>query len=361
MTHAFKIRYANILVGGLVLLVLLLLVVGTILIGNKKHWFENPYTIEGKLPFRRTLGLTEGTSVNLMDANVGEVSAIHYHTNGQVMITLTINALFKPFIRTNAIGIVRKEFGVVGEQRIFLQQEEVGATYADIADLPPMRIEPDVDVISTLIAAANEVSSQLPQLVSDGRSTVSNVMALTSQLSDPRDGIQPLVRESTAVLGEVHSILKTVQTGDGSIAKLLNDPKFSADLHRVVSSLSQTMEEVRNTLKRVQDLSRGVDPLLEESTRAITSIQAVIKESKPLLQNTTRSMERVPAALSSANRALEPVPNTLWELNAMLEELNLLLRGLQKNWLLRGGVEKAKACEADKAAPDVGGHSLLIP
>ena len=144
------------------------------------------------------------------------------------------------------------------------------------------------------------------------------------------------------------------------MAQLLNDPKFSGDLHLVVTHLSRTMEEIQNTLKRVQDISREVDPLLAESTKTVTSIQEILRDSKPLLKSTADSMEKVPPVLSSANRALEPVPNTLWELNAMLEELNLLLRGLQRNWLLEGGVKEAQESEAQKKS-EAGQRSLLIP
>lgn len=358
MTHAFKVRYANILVGGLVLLVLTVLVVGTIFIGSRKHWFQNPYTIQGNLPFRRTLGLKEGTPVCLMDANVGAVSKINYHTNGQAVITMTINAIFKPFIRTNAVGIVRKEFGVVGEQSIFLEQEEVGPTYADFEKLPPMKIDPDIDIVATLIAAAEEISKQLPDLVADGRTTVSNVMTLTGQLSDPKDGVKPLVVESTALLKDIRQILQNVQAGDGVAAKVLNDPKFSADVHQVVTELSATMKEVQATLRKVQKLSDSVDPILVESQTTVKSINTILQDSQPLVKSAAESMEKVPSVLSGANKALTPVPNTLWELNSMLEELNLLLRGLQRNWLLEGGVEEAK--EDDKASRKKS-ETLLIP
>jgi phospholipid/cholesterol/gamma-HCH transport system substrate-binding protein len=349
MTHTFKIRYANVLVGSLVLLVLALLVVATIFIGAKKQWFKNPFTIEAELPFRRSLGLKQGTSVFLMDSVAGEVSALHYHHDGHITATLTFKDIFKNFIRTNAVGIVRKEFAVMGEQRIVLSQKEEGPTYADIETVPPLQIQPDVDVIAALLKTADRVSSDVPELVADARVTVSNLMALTSQLSDKDKGVQPALIEVTAAIKKVRDVLETVQNGQGIAAKALNDPAFAASIQKAIDGLAATLADVRTTLAKVQTLSDKVPPVLDSVKGTLDSAKTLADDARPLIKTATESAQRVPQVIDHADVSLRQLPSILSDAQATLEDLQLLLQGLQRNWLLRGGVEKAKQEQLDNA------------
>ncbi|MBP5321776.1 MAG: hypothetical protein J6334_12390 [Kiritimatiellae bacterium] len=360
MTHTFKIRYANVLVGALCLVVLVILICSTLFIGTRKHWFRHPFLIETELPYRRSLGLKQGTSVMLMDATIGEVTKINYFRDGKITAILTVNELFKPFIRTNAVGIVRKEFGVAGEQRIVITQSEEGPTYADFETLPPLQLKPDVDLVQTLLKTADKLSSELPALLDESRTTISNVMTITGQLADTEKGIQPLIGESTEMIKNIRLTLEKVHSGDGTVATVLNDPAFAENIRVITARVSETLETLNGTMAHVKTLAGDLAPVVSNANMTVTSVRTLIDQASPLVASVQKTTDRLPDLVGHVDEAVQEVPDVLRDLNQALMELEVLLRGLQEHWFLRGGVEKAKEKEG-KALQDPSGAALVFP
>ncbi|MBP5321571.1 MAG: hypothetical protein J6334_11345 [Kiritimatiellae bacterium] len=342
MTHTFKIRYANVLVGVLFLSVLAIVICCTVFIGTRKHWFRHPFLIETELPYRRSLGLKQGTSVMLMDATIGEVTKINYFRDGKITAILTVNELFKPFIRTNAVGIVRKEFGVAGEQRIVITQQEEGPTYADFETLPPLQLKPDVDLVQSLLKTADKLSAELPALLAESRTTISNLMVITGQLADTDKGVQPLITESTAMIKNVRLTLEKVHSGEGTVATVLNDPAFTDRIRTIMAQVSDTLTAVNGTLANVKTLTGDLTPVVSNANAAVTSVRAVLDAAPPLIASVNAATDKLPKLLDHADDAIQEVPDVLLDLEDALNELGVLLRGLQEHWFLRSGVEKAK-------------------
>ena len=350
MTHTFKIRYANVLVGSLVLFVIALLVVATIFIGAKKQWFKSPFTIEATLPYRRTLGLKVGTSVFLMDSIAGEVEALHFHHDGNISATLRMKDVFRPFIRTNALGIVRKEFAVVGEQRIVLTQKEEGPTYADFEKTAPLSIQPDVDIVAALLKTADRISAEVPKLIEDAGVMAANLRRLTGELADPTNGVQPAMVEATAAIKRFRLLLETAQTGKGFTSKVLNDPAFATSVQNVTDGLASTLANLRQTLDHIRLITQNVPQVLTSANGALVSVKGAAEDVRPLLKSSNEAILHVPAAIDHADAALQQAPALMMQLQSAVDDLQTLLQGLQHNWLLKGGVNEAKRLQLENVS-----------
>ena len=186
---------------------LLVLILIIFFIGNQKNLFSSTFNIYGT--FKNVNGLTVGNNVRFAGINVGVVEAINIETDSSVRVDLTLNNSVKKFIKKDSKISIGSD-GLMGDKLIVIAPGGITSTEAVSEGNQLTAVNPiDVDKI---IAKLTKVAD--------------NAASLTSGLSE---------------------IVAKVNSGKGSIGKLLNNDRMANDLDATVKQAQTTMKNVHAT------------------------------------------------------------------------------------------------------------------
>lgn len=182
-------------------------------IGNKRNLFSSTYTVYGT--FSNVGGLNVGNNVRFAGINVGVVSDISIITDSSVRVDVTLNNSVKKFIKKDSKMSIGSD-GLVGDKLVTISPG--GITSHQVA----------------------EDGTQLP--------TVPPFSAdkIIAKLTGIADNAGTLIQNLAAITGKVNS-------GKGSLGRLLNNDKMANDLDATVKQAKTTMANVHKTTSTLNE------------------------------------------------------------------------------------------------------------
>lgn len=186
---------------------LLVLVLAIFFIGNQKNLFSSTFNIYGT--FRNVSGLQVGNNVRFAGINVGVVQAINIVNDSSVRVDLTLNSNVKKFIKKDAKLSIGSD-GLMGDKLIVIAPGGISSTDEISGGGQLNAVNPvDVDkVVIKLTGIAN------------------NAEKITQGLS---------------------LMVDKVNSGKGTLGKLLNDDKLANNLDATVKQAQSTIKNVHTT------------------------------------------------------------------------------------------------------------------
>lgn len=192
-------------IGLFTVIGIVILLIAIFLIGSQKNLFSSTYSINGV--FKNVGGLQLGNNVRLAGINVGVVQDISIQTDTSVKVTLTINKKYQNFVKTDARLAIGTD-GFIGDKLVTIAPG--GATTTQIAQSgQELKTIPPLDV-DRMIAKLTKIAD--------------NAGNMTADLAD---------------------IVHKVNSGQGSIGRLLNNDKIAKNLENTVKSANSTLTSVR--------------------------------------------------------------------------------------------------------------------
>ncbi|RKR81193.1 phospholipid/cholesterol/gamma-HCH transport system substrate-binding protein [Mucilaginibacter gracilis] len=186
---------------------ILILFAAVFLIGSQKNLFSSTYRVHGI--FKNVGGLQVGNNVRLAGINVGVVESIEILTDTSVRVDLTINTNFQKFVKKDARLSIGTD-GFIGDKLVTIAPG--GATTTEAANAEQeLRTIPPFDT-DKLVAKATKI--------------VDNLGILSGDMSE--------------IVGKINS-------GKGSIGRLLNNDKMAKDMEHTVNEAKNTMTSVKRT------------------------------------------------------------------------------------------------------------------
>jgi phospholipid/cholesterol/gamma-HCH transport system substrate-binding protein len=201
-TSGQKIKIGVFVMAGLVILVFAIF-----LIGNKKSLFSDTFSIHGR--FKNVNGLQVGNNARFAGINVGVVQAIEIINDTTVNVVLTLNDNVRKFIKKDAKLSIGSD-GLMGDKLV---------------------------VILPGGAATNVMVKNGDQLVGVDPFDVDKIINKFTRVAD---NAGDLVQGLSTLVNKVNS-------GKGSIGRLLNNDKMAKDLEGTVSAAKTTMANVHAT------------------------------------------------------------------------------------------------------------------
>lgn len=186
---------------------LLVLVLAIFFIGNRKNLFSSTFTVYGT--FKNVSGLQVGNNVRFAGINVGVVEAINIVTDSAARVDLTLNSDVQKFIKKDSKLSIGSD-GLMGDKLVVIAPGGIASTEAVTNGEQLTAINPvDVD-----------------KIINKMTRVIDNAETLTGGLSQ---------------------IVAKVNSGQGSIGRLLNSDKLSRDLEGTVNQAKTTMRNVHKT------------------------------------------------------------------------------------------------------------------
>ncbi|MFT5143329.1 MAG: phospholipid/cholesterol/gamma-HCH transport system substrate-binding protein [Rhodothermales bacterium] len=261
----------NIRLGTFILFGAVILILALFAIGNRTFLFSNTMNVRAR--FTRVAGLNPGASVQYQGINVGRVASVKLpgSPSEPVVVTMAIAQRAAHLIRTNTQAQIKSD-GLVGDQIIVL------AASAETADqvlendflvgIDPFDLFEISDKAIASVRGFEQVARSFEQIMLDiqkGEGTLGRIVydptlyeEMVATANETRRAMNSLAvsGEATADLlvgvaeratTGLESVLQKVESGDGTVAKFLNDPGIydaflaSADTLRLIATELQAV------------------------------------------------------------------------------------------------------------------------
>ena len=195
---------------------ILVLVLFIFFLGNQKSLFNSTFSVSGT--FNNVNGLTVGNNVRFAGINVGVVDNIAIMNDTTVKVTLTLNNTVKKFIKKDAKMSIGSD-GLMGDKLVV--------------------IAPGSDSSNTVVADGAQLAGVNPP----------DVDKIMGKLTKIADNAGNFIQNLTDITGKVNS-------GKGSLGRLLNNDRMANDLDATVKQAQSTMANVHKTTTTLnQDLT----------------------------------------------------------------------------------------------------------
>jgi phospholipid/cholesterol/gamma-HCH transport system substrate-binding protein len=209
MPQRQKVSWAQLRVGMLVLISLIVLAVGIFFISGQVGFLSRRYEL--KTFFSGASGVREGSEVRLAGIPVGNVSHIRVSPftdpNRAVEIDLKISRHFQDQIREDSKATVETA-GLLGE------------AYVDIS-----RGSPDKPVLKNGATVTGTEGPDITAIIHNANDVVSNLRALSDTLN---------------------AITTEVKSGEGTVGKLIYDPSMYNRINATAANASEIVSGVKN-------------------------------------------------------------------------------------------------------------------
>jgi phospholipid/cholesterol/gamma-HCH transport system substrate-binding protein len=255
--------------------------------------------------YRNSQGLKKGNQVSMSGTAIGHVRDVDLIRERKVHVAIDINDRYRHLVKKNTKARL-KQRGFVGDWEI----ELAGGT----------RESPNVEDGDTLM--------------------IEKVPAL----DDFIEVAVGVIDTATSLLNTIAAIIKGLEAGEGTAGQVLkNDTLFrninqaAANTVGITSGAIRITGDARNTI-------RGVDSLLAVLTGVGKDGAAVVDTLASLINTVNKTIEEAGGILKNLKTVSDETPELMDRLKGDLEEVELLMNSLQRNWLIRGatGGDKPK-------------------
>jgi len=237
--------------GLFVLVSLLLLLALIFVISKQKKLFGDTFLV--KVQFKNIAGTKEGNFVRFAGINIGTVETIQIINDSTVQLELNIEKDVHPYIKSDAVASIGSD-GLMGDKLILISAGNSGSA--------PVKN-------GGMLYGNNPIN--VDKVLSNLSKVTDNAMAITEGLA---------------------GIIEKVNSGKGSIGRLLTDDKLAKDMEKTIETAKTTASNVSKTATTVNENMEAAQSSFllkgyfrkKEKKRIKDSIENVQKMHEPVKQ-----------------------------------------------------------------------------
>jgi len=226
--------------GIFVLVAIGVLLLTIFMIGRQKSLFTNTFSVYAN--FKNVSGLQTGNFVRFAGINVGTVSDISISNDSTVRVDILLQTRVKPYIKADSRASIASD-GLMGDK---LLQIAAGSDTAK------------------LLKAGGQVTGVEPM-------DMDKIMKKIELLAD----------NAGTITGDLAGIVGKVNSGKGSLGKLLNSNDFER-------SIQSTVESTNKTVQNIGKAAGGVSENMEAAKHSFLFKGYFKKREKQRLADSTR-------------------------------------------------------------------------
>ncbi len=243
MAQRQQVSWAQLRVGVMVLVSLMVFAVAIFFIGGQTGFFTSRYSL--KTYFSSAGGVREGSEVRLAGIPVGNVRKIRISPfsdpSRAVEIDLRVSKRYQDQIRGDSVASLETA-GLLGEAYVDISRGTPAKEMLHDGDMVTGHEEPDIKAI---VSNANDVVSNLRVL----SSTLNNI---TTEIKSGEGSVGKLIYDPgfynrlNATTESAQKIVQSVQQGQGSVGKFLTDEELYNRTVRTVNHLDEVINDIQH-------------------------------------------------------------------------------------------------------------------
>ncbi len=322
-----EVRWSQLKVGVLVIVALCALLALIFLMSNSTGGFwSRRLTLRSY--FENSAGLKVGAPVLLDGVTVGNVAAIHIVTDPArrltpVEVVMKINPHFEKTIHEDSKSSLETQ-GVLGDTLVDINSKiATGGPVQNNAELPTTETPNLQDVIQAsqgTIERLDTILDQVNQIATTLNSTNGSIGLL---INDPT-----LYKRALTTVNELSSIVDQINNGQGSVGKLLKDDTMYDSLQHMIAKADHITTELDEGKGSAGKLLKD-DTLyneLKETTHNVNEITASInagKGSAGMLIKDPKMAEKLSDTINKLDDMLTRINNGEGTVGALLKDRKL--------------------------------------
>ena len=319
----FSIRFADKIVGVLIILALGMMIFVVFMLGSNQRWFARDYNYITYLT--SATGVSRNMPVQFRGFTIGHVRTITLAEDDRVRVGFTIFDIYNDRVREGSLVDVL--ISPIGLGNQFLFHPGSGAELLPEWSVIPEASSPEGRaLIASGLATAPYRDDSINHILNQVSTLLGTVNLTISDVQEAFEG------SDRTALGRTLGGVETTIVGVGEVTQ-----RLSVDLF---DTIDQLMGQINPILTDFQQLSSRIsDPS--------GTVMMILDAEGPLYTNIVDSLTAVSGTLRSLERAVEFVPAQMPQLAALLSDLHgtlsvaeSVLVALTNNPLLRGGLPR---------------------
>ncbi|MBD3420994.1 MAG: MCE family protein [Chitinivibrionales bacterium] len=286
-SEAFHIRYRNFLVG-LFLAVPAAVLISVMFYEVATKLFEKSFDLH--VCYAQSIPLKKNSEVLIRGIPVGHIKELTLDRSGTIQVAFDVKEKYRNLVRIDSKARLKQKSFLVGDWTIELT---IGSTAKPIVR--------DNDTLQV------EVTTP-----------VENMLAKVEFL-----------------LGAVQQTVDTLNAGRGTLGRLLKDDSLYAmvldlgdDVDEVAIGMETTLRNFDQALHSFETLGQGGKKMIDSAVILVDQFNGLMENVDSLVTNTHALPKNLEAVMAGLTRDIE--------------QTEILLKALQRHWLLRRSVKKVK-------------------
>jgi len=263
MATASSQKVKSVRVGLLVTVALAVLMIFVFFIGSESKIFarKNEY----KVRFDSVAGLAQGNPVKISGVTVGVVRDIELPRDPKqkdVFIELMVDRKFSERIRGDSRARLKKLGLLAGDSYIDITPGSPRFEALEPGAIIPAQRQTNVD---QLISSGEDLVDNLVQISYSMKNILGRVdrgEGLIGELTTAPETKQRMTDTFLTTLNKANAMLTHIESGKGVVGKLVYDDQYAEQLTSSVSGAAHSLELVSNNVQKSLDSGEGVLPAL---------------------------------------------------------------------------------------------------
>jgi phospholipid/cholesterol/gamma-HCH transport system substrate-binding protein len=238
------------------------------------------------------------------------------------------------FVRTDSKATIRKTFGIAGDAYIEITRGFGQPLDWEYAVIEAVSDRQPTDTVGELI---DEIREKAFPVIEEAQRAISAFAKVAEDLQDPEKGVQQ-------VLSNINSITGRIDSGEGSVGRLLTEDKLVRDLENLIArldALSQQLTpmvtDLNTTARNAASFSDQVNAQSDDIPEITRSLKNSLQSAEKVLDDLGRTTRRLPGITENVSETADQAPAMALQIQQVLIEVERLLKQLQAHWLLGGG------------------------
>ncbi len=365
MDKPFKFRRAREISGVFVLIAILLLMVGVMMHGKVKGWFEPKTVFEVELPTEGTLGIKVGSEVHILGSKVGTVTRIELRQKGHfeelkdytsvppgdivLVAILEVRGGRSVFVGSASNAILKKDLAGFGSSYFDIMRD--GTAWPEDVEVRSLKVEKTKDVTNELTSIVEEIRDSLIPALGKIEDASREISVLAKNLSSEGGGFQ-------GTLAKLDSVMEKIDRGEGTVGAMISDKESEKNFTEMLANFNKASVDLTNSLAKIDGVVSEMDEgkgtigrlLKDEKTaqhldETMANLDKASKALDSSLKKFDETAESFPGVIEKWNSAIDGYDRAATTLQQALKEYELLALGAQQHPLLKKSVNKAKEKE----------------
>jgi phospholipid/cholesterol/gamma-HCH transport system substrate-binding protein len=352
----FRIKYADQVVGGFVLLALAAFGMALIFIGLNQRWFAKNYYFRSE--FDSASSISPGTAIHLKGFAIGKISSVRLNAKNGADVTFYVYDTF--YDRIKEFSVLELSVSPIGlgsslllhpgrgsltlpeHSFVYRSDSEAGRTIIDedLVDIPRKD-----DTITRLFSTLNPMLENANKTIVNVNKTVTELNlalrgegsgALAGTLRGVESSVGSLNKTLIAVREDVPPILAEAEDAMASVKAI------SAKVDGIASDLKETSAAFRDPtgiVTKLLDPKGSVKTILDDDNALYRKVNELLAQANGTMKNLDDISRRLSNEMPGISVLLSEGKTTLVKAQDVLE-------GLKNNPLLKGGVPERQSQES---------------
>jgi phospholipid/cholesterol/gamma-HCH transport system substrate-binding protein len=284
--------------------------------------------------FKNVSGLKSGSEVHLAGVTVGNVLSTAINAEGNIVVTFQVLKKNSDRIREDSrstIGFM----GLLGDKSLDLTSGSLKkaasppnglVTAVEPLDITQLlaRAAPTLEELQKVISNLVSLTDALAQPGSDTKTILSEVRDIVTKINTGKGSLGKLVNEPglyqdvASAMAQVRKFVDGLEKGKGLIATLLNDPAFKdqavktmAEMQATFANLNKTTADVKDAAARLPDMAKKLESFVTNLERAGKGLPGLVTEGQTLFGDAGQAAKAAKQLWPLRNYVPQPQEHTI--------------------------------------------------